>query len=95
MKQVIPETSPEYDRARVLERPNGFYWQSRETGREYGPFDTLLEAVRDMEASADEEAIEGGDTLGEAEAAIGIADWIDPDTGAPAEALDAVRLEDH
>lgn len=91
MTQVIPQTSPEYDTTRVIERPDGFYWQEKpkdrqekEEGREHGPFETLLEAVEDMEA-AENGAPEPGETLEEAEAEIGIASWIDPETGAPAE----------
>ena len=51
MTQAIPETPPDYDRARILERPDGFYWQDKDGGREYGPFATLLEAVQDMESA--------------------------------------------
>ena len=29
MSKVIPETPPDYDKTRVIERPDGFYWQSR------------------------------------------------------------------
>jgi len=92
MTQVIPETPPDYDRTRIIERPDGVYWQSKDGGREYGPFATLLEAVQDMEAG--ESTSEPGETLEEAESEIGISDYIDPDTGVPAE--DGVpRIEDH
>ncbi len=84
MKKAIPETPPDYDRTRILERPDGFYWQAKDGGREYGPFASLLEAVQDMEAGA-EEAPEPGETLQEAEAEIGIAEHVDPDTGEPTE----------
>ena len=84
MTQVIPQTTPDYDRMRIIERPDGFYWQASEGGREYGPFATLLEAVQDMQA-AGEGPPEPGETLEEAEAELGIADWVDPDTGALAE----------
>ena len=84
MKKVIPETPPEYDKARIVERPDGFYWQSRDSGKESGPFPTLLEAVEDMQYSADTD-YEPGESVEEAEAEIGIADWIDPETGEPAE----------
>jgi hypothetical protein len=85
MTQVIPETPPDYDATRIVERPDGFHWQSKEKdGREHGPFGTLLEAVQDMQASGDG-APEPGETVEEAEAEIGIADWIDPETGTPAE----------
>lgn len=84
MTQVIPETPPDYDRTRIVERPDGYYWQSKDGGREFGPFATLLEAVQDMEAGGDGES-EPGETLAEAESEIGIADYVDPDTGEPAE----------
>lgn len=85
MTQTIPETIPDYDATRVIERPDGFYWQSKEgDGREHGPFATFLGAVQDMLAAKDG-APEPGETLEEAEAEIGIASWIDPETGEPAE----------
>lgn len=93
MSQVIPETVPDYDATRVIERPDGFYWQSLDEAREYGPFATLLEALRDMQYSDDAE-IEPGETLAEAESEIGIADWVDEETGEPAEE-GAPRLEEH
>ena len=83
MKQVIPQTAPDYDRTRIFERPDGFYWRPKGTVREYGPFATLLEAVQDMQAG-DSSASEP-ETLEEAESEVGIADWIDPETGEPAE----------
>jgi hypothetical protein len=93
MTQVIPETPPEYDRTRIVERPNGFFWQSKDGGREFGPFATLLEAVQDMEAGG-EDSPEPGETLQEAESEIGIADHVDPETGEPTEEQ-RPRLEDH
>ena len=84
MTQPIPQTSPDYDRTRIVERPSGFFWQAKDGGREYGPFATLLEAVQDMQSSGGA-APEPGETLQEAEAEIGIADWVDPETGEPAE----------
>lgn len=93
MPRIIPETPPEYDRTRVIERPDGVYWQDKDSGREYGPFATLLEAVQDMEIGGDRN-LESGETLEEAEEEIGISDYLDPDTGLPAE--DGIpRLEDH
>ena len=93
MKKVIPETTPEYDRANVIERPDGFYWQSKDTGKESGPFETLLEAVEDMQYNADSD-YEPGESVEQAEAEIGIADWVDPETGELAEEL-TPRIEDH
>ena len=96
MTQVIPETPPEYDTTRVIERPDGFYWKRKGEAREYGRFATLLEAVQDMQATdiGEEAPIEPGETLQEAEAEIGISEWIDPETGQPAE-QDGRYLEEH
>jgi hypothetical protein len=76
----------------VIERPDGFYWQSVDSGEEFGPFTTLAEAESDMLAGGDS-SLEAPD-LQEAESEIGVAEWIDPETGGPAE--DSVpRIEDH
>jgi hypothetical protein len=93
MAQIIPETSPDYDETRIIERPDGFYLQSRDSGEEVGPFPTLIEAIQDLQYRGDVE-IEPGETVAEAEAEIGIADWVDPDTGEPAEE-GVPRLEEH
>jgi hypothetical protein len=84
MSHVVPETSPDYDHTRIVERPTGFYWRSKGAAREYGPFASLVEAVEDMKAMGDA-VLEPGETLREAEDEVGIADWIDPETGEPAE----------
>ncbi len=93
MKKQIPETPPEDDKAQVIERPDGFYWQSKESGKESGPFPTLLEAVEDMQYSADSD-YEPGESVEQAEAEIGISDWVDPETGELAEEQ-GPRIEDH
>lgn len=96
MAQVtIPETPPDYDKTRLIERPDGFYWQYRGTAEEFGPFVTLIEAVEDMKDGAYADVDGGeGESLFEAEDELGISDWIDPDTGQPAE--DGVpHIEDH
>jgi hypothetical protein len=93
MTQKIPETSPDFDRTRIIERPDGFYWQAQDTGREYGPFATLVEAAADMQA-AEDTGYEPGESLAEAEAEIGIAEWIDAETGTPAEES-VPRIEEH
>jgi hypothetical protein len=93
MGRPVATGTPEDDRARILERPDGFYWHSEDRKSEYGPFPNLLEAVADMQAAADSD-YEPGETLEEAEDEIGISRWIDPDTGQPAE--DSIpRTEDH
>jgi hypothetical protein len=93
MKPVIPEPADYHDPSRILERPDGFYWRAKGEAREHGPFATLFEAVQDMQSS-DGQAIEPGETVQEAEAEIGIAEWVDPDTGEPAEE-ERPRLEEH
>ncbi len=93
MKKRIPENPPELDSSRVIGRPGAYYWRNSETGKEYGPFETERDATMDMQAS-DLAGLEPGETLEEAEDEIGIAGWIDPDTGEPAEES-VPRLEDH
>jgi len=93
MKKVTSASLPEYDRARIVERPDGFYWQSRDGGKESGPFATLVEAVEDMQYNADSD-FEPGESVEQAEAEIGIADWVDPETGELAEEQ-TPRIEDH
>jgi hypothetical protein len=82
---------------RVFERPDGFYWESKQ-GKGRGPFETRAEAEADLLSGGEAEAegaldAEGGG-LQEAESELGISEWIDPDSGEPAE--DSVpRIEDH
>jgi hypothetical protein len=84
----MPNTQnlPDYDVKRVIEKPDGFYWQDIFAEKKYGPFATRFDAVQDM---LEQDGIEEGEgDLLEADAAedeIGIANWIDPDTGEPAE----------
>ena len=85
-----PVSRVEIPAGHVIERPDGFYW--KDGGEEYGPFPTRAEAEADMQTS--EAGVEPGESLQEAESELGIAEWIDPDTGGPAE--DSVpRIEDH
>jgi len=93
MKPVTPDPTDYHDPSRIIERPGGFYWRAKGEVREHGPFDTLFEAVQDMQSS-EGQAPEPGATLQEAEANIGIAEWIDPETGQPAEE-ERPRLEEH
>ena len=79
-------------RGRITERPDGFYWQSLKGGEEYGPFTTLVEAEADMQSGG--EVAPDPEALQQAESELGISEWIDPDSGVPAE--DSVpRIEDH
>jgi hypothetical protein len=92
MKRNKPPQGAKADpQQHVIERPDGFYWQAVD-GEERGPYATLAEAESDMQ-SGGEADFEAGD-LHEAESDIGVSEWIDPDTGGPAE--DSVpRIEDH
>jgi hypothetical protein len=74
----------EDDLARLIERPDGYYWQNKLTEKLYGPFTTLIEAMEDTQYQEDSDYEEGSSLL-EAENELGIADWIDPDTGQLAE----------
>ena len=78
--------------ARLVSHPDGWYWQSADGRQEFGPFENREDAVASMEQDA-EESIEPGETLFEAEQELGLADWIDPDTGELAEGT-PTRLED-
>jgi hypothetical protein len=86
-----PAAKQQESQRSIIERPDGFYWQAADSGEEYGPFTTRAEAQTDMLSG---EELESSDTLQEAESEFGISEWIDPDTGDPAE--DSVpRIEDH
>jgi len=80
-------------RSAVVQHPDGYYWLAPGGHQQFGPFDSVDEALDDMHAAADE-SLEPGETLGEAEDELGIAAWVDPDTGEPAEGM-GPRLEDH
>ena len=80
--------------ADTITRPDGHHWLSLDGRREFGPFNSFEEAVVDMQTDDEESAAEPGETLQEAEFEIGMADWIDPDTGEPAEGQSTPRLHD-
>ena len=94
-KKKVVSLKEEALQGRVIERPDGFYWESKETKELRGPFEKRAEAEADMLAggTADEE-FDPKDTLQEAESELGISDWIDPDTGVPAED-NVPHIEDH
>ena len=79
---------------RIISRPDGHHWLSLDGRREFGPFDSFEDALADMQADAEETAMEPGETLQEAELELGISDWIDPDSGEPAEGMSTPRLHD-
>jgi hypothetical protein len=97
-KAVEAAESPKEEalQGRILERPDGFYWEAKGTKELRGPFETRAEAEADLLAGGGgaAEGFEAEDTLQEAESELGISEWIDPDTGGPAED-NIPRLEDH
>jgi hypothetical protein len=96
-KEVAPsddqpaDDTPESSEAQLFDRPDGFYWLSPDGTQEFGPFETLELARADMESNdgPQDGSIE---TLQEAESEIGVADWIDPETGELSESQSAPRL---
>lgn len=97
LRKVSAKKAParEAELAPILQRPDGYYWE-RAPGELRGPFDSRAEAEADRLAGGEaEEAfdVEVG-SLHEAESELGVAEWIDPDTGGPAED-NVPRLEDH
>ena len=84
---------PHIDAGRIVTRPDGYHWTALDGKREFGPFETLELAQADMDAG-DEFAPVPAESLQEAESEIGIADWIDPETGEPAEGQSRPHLED-
>ncbi|MFO1364025.1 MAG: hypothetical protein U1F45_16405 [Burkholderiales bacterium] len=94
MGRVTPQIPLRPDERRIIERPDGFYWRSADTGAEYGPFANAAEAREDMLFDAEADELESDETLEEAEAEIGLSGWVDPDTGDLGESW-TPRLEDH
>lgn len=82
----VDETAEE---VMLISRADGYYWVAPD-GQEIGPFDSREQALADV-PNADEDTPEPGESLQEAEDEIGIADWIDPDTGEPAEGQSSPR----
>jgi hypothetical protein len=94
-KDEAPVTEAAPVQGRVIERPDGFYWEAKQKGEAHGPFTTLAEAEADLlSGGTTAEELEPPEALQEAESELGINEWIDPDTGGPAED-NVPRIEDH
>jgi hypothetical protein len=93
MNQPIPTTSAEFDSSVLIERPDGFYWQAIDGGPEHGPFATLIEAARDMEAFDAEREGDEFEALREVEDVLGVPDFVDRETGELADD-EHTRIED-
>lgn len=76
----------------IVPRPDGFYWQAPDGQAEFGPFESYELARADRDAPGDERT-NGDETLREAERDIGINEWIDVETGQPAEGQSPPHLE--
>lgn len=81
------------DSGAVVQHPDGWYWLGADARQQFGPFPTLQDALADMNAAGDD-FYEPGESLQEAEQELGIADWLDADTGEPAEHT-RTHIEDH
>jgi len=77
----------------LVHHPDGYYWLGADGRVQFGPYATAEEALADLHHAAEED-IEPDETLPEAEQALGLSDWLDPDTGGLAEATHT-RIEDH
>lgn len=88
-----PKTPEE---ARIVHRLGGYYVKSADG--ELGPFRTAAQArqavQRVEEEPVEDEALEEGESLHEAEAEIGVTGWVDPDSGEIAEDW-IPRIEEH
>lgn len=96
MTRTIPTTTADFDHTRIIERPDGYYWQDDADGREYGPFQTLFEAAADMQVADDEaaDAEADPDDVRAAGDLLGVPDWVDPDTGHLADD-ERTRIDEH
>lgn len=78
--------------ARVVEHPDGWYWVAPDGHQQFGPFESMEAVLADMDIA--DAGPDAGQTLAETERVMGLADWIDPETGTLAEDT-PVRLDDH
>ena len=81
------------DSGALVHHADGYYWVAPDGRQEFGPFATAQEALDDMYTAGDD-TLEPGETLAEAEHELGLADWVDADTGSLAEGT-STRLEEH
>jgi len=77
----------------ILSRPDGYYWQATDGRQDFGPFESYELACADRDRY-DEERPTPVETLQQAESEAGIADWIDAETGEPAEGQSPPHLQE-
>jgi len=87
---VIEEHRAEGADHGIVSHPDGWYWVAPDGHQEFGPFESAEAARADRDRDED---LGPALTLAEAEDAIGINDWIDPETGEPAEGRHAPHLD--
>ena len=95
LDSIEPHLNPV--RGQVVTRPDGYHWTTLDGIQEFGPFETFEAARADMDAdAADEVDVDApSEALLEVEREIGISDWIDAETGEPAEGQSPPHLDEH
>ncbi len=83
-EELSEPTDTAEEPGRIVARPDGYHWLAQDGKQEFGPFETLELAQQDMDAANGVE-LEPTLSLHEAEREIGIGEWLDPETGEPAE----------
>jgi hypothetical protein len=94
--RVIAEstsTQTRDDDSSLVEHPDGWYWIAPDGHQQFGPYESRSVARADRDRGNEEAPVEG-ETVQEAEGEIGVADWIDAETGAPAEGQSPPHLEE-
>ena len=96
MKTPQPVAAPMTDSAPpdLVEHPDGYYWQDHDSHDEFGPFESDALARADRDAVGDE-ALARGETSQEAVHETGTDEWIDAETGDPAEGDSPPYLREH
>jgi hypothetical protein len=77
----------------IYERPDGWYWAAPDGHQDFGPFGSR-ELARVDRDRFDDQALEAAETVQEAEQEIGVAHWIDAETGEPAEGQSPPHFEE-
>lgn len=93
MIEEAPVAPPIDEDVGVIEKPDGWYWIGPDGYQEFGPFESRLLARADRDRYSEETPTEG-ESVQEAEREIGIGDWIDAETGEPAEGQSPPHLEE-
>lgn len=91
-EEVAIDLSPPDARV-IVHHPDGYYWLASDGRVEVGPYASAEEALAALHV-AEEDDMAPDESLSEAEAALGLSDWVDPDTGQLAEDTHT-RIEDH